>query len=844
LPHGGHHEKRVIKTLLLGEDAGRLRAIKEALEEYDDKLIVDTESRTGDAIDSLRLGEYDTLVACCGVKHPTVAGLLKASAKLRRTPVVIFSCDSDGASILRAFKMGVRDYVLDEGSSGYKALAARVRLTSETWRDSMRDSVTLQLLNAVNEAKNPVDSVESALTILNELTGAEALAIRLRNKGDYPYYATKGFPQSHVELESSLLKPGEAAVLDCMCGHVIQGRSESDRPFYTPAGSFWTGSSTRLAKELGAESSKLLCRANCLKEGYESLALIPLRNGDEVIGLLQVNDRREGFMTVRLVSFLEELASGISLAMTKADAERTLRESEELFRKLIENTNDPISISVDNVIVYANKRRAELSGYKDPSKLIGRRRDEFADGEDAEKLRDMFGEQSNSIEQPNRYEYKMKTHSGGTIYVEASYTPIVFHGQNAAINILRDVTESRKYQEKIAALHSHAAALASAEDLKSIVKTTLDACQKALGFNFLAFLVVKDDDLVTIGNRGVKPPRNILPLNGKGITVKAVHEKQSILVNDVRGSADFLRGTLSSQSELATPVVVAGEVVAIINVEDNHRDAFTDMDRVLLETLASHVATAMYRLRHLEEDAKAQEARTRDLLESANRVTAMVQHDMRGPLQTIKSASFLINADPKKAAMLTQTIDQSVDYATKILDDLKNNTTPVKLQQTLVNLKDIVEDRVNLLNRGENIKVKTVFETEFLAATVDPERIRRVLDNLLKNAVEAMPNGGRLNVNVGKRGDNAVIEVKDTGAGIPPEVMANLFTPFYSGKKGGTGLGLAFSKQAVEAHGGKIQVKTKVGKGTTFRVLIPLTAQKNEEPIGPGKIPKPKSRAP
>jgi PAS domain S-box-containing protein len=844
LPKEGRSQTRVIKALLVGEDAKSLNALKTALEGLDDKLLVEVDSKPDKVIESLFVGKYDTIVACCSIKNPAVAKLLKASEKLRNIPVVVFSCDSDGVSMLKAFKMGVRDYVLDNGPPTYKALVARIRMTSEAWRDSRRDSVTLQLLNAVNEAKTPVESVEAVLSIIKELTGADALAIRLRSKGDYPYYATKGFPKSHITLESSLLKPDEATVLDCMCGHVIQGRSDPNRPFYTASGSFWTGSSTRLAQQLGEEAPKLLCRANCLKEGYESLALIPLRNGDEVIGLLQVNDRRSGYMTLRLVSFLEELASGVSLALTKADAERTLRESEELFRKLIENTNDPISISVDNVIVYANKRRAELSGYSDPAKLVGRRRDEFAEEDDAEMIRAMAKNHAEGIETPTRYEYKMKARGGGTLYVEASYTPIIFHGQNAGINILRDVTESRKYQEKIVALHSHAAALASANDIKSIIKTTLDAGQKVLGFKFLAFLMVEDSALVTVGSRGASPPRTLLPLDGKGITVRAALEKQSVLVNDLRGNPDFVMGTSNSLSELATPVIVSGETVAVINVENTRINAFTDIDRVLLETLASHVATAMYRLKHMEEDAKAQAARTRDLLESANRVTAMVQHDMRGPLQTIKSASFLINADPKKAAMLTQMIDQSVDYAMKMLDDLKNNTTPVKLQQTLVNLKDIVEDRVGLVNKGESIKVRTKFETEFLAATVDPERIRRVLDNLLRNAVEAMPEGGTLTVNVSKQGDNAVVEVKDTGVGIPPEMMENLFTPFYSGKKGGTGLGLAFSKQAVEAHGGRIQVKTKVGKGTVFRILLPLTSQKNDAPAGPGKIPKPKSRAP
>ena len=104
---------------------------------------------------------------------------------------------------------------------------------------------------------------------------------------------------------------------------------------------------------------------------------------------------------------------------------------------------------------------------------------------------------------------------------------------------------------------------------------------------------------------------------------------------------------------------------------------------------------------------------------------------------------------------------------------------------------------------------------------LDPGKIRRVLDNLVSNAVDAMPRGGGLWVTAERAGDEAVVRVRDSGEGIPDAVMENMFKPFNTSKAGGTGLGLPFCRMAVRAHGGRIDVETELGAGTTFTVSLP-----------------------
>ncbi|MBC7316914.1 MAG: response regulator, partial [Chloroflexi bacterium] len=103
----------------------------------------------------------------------------------------------------------------------------------------------------------------------------------------------------------------------------------------------------------------------------------------------------------------------------------------------------------------------------------------------------------------------------------------------------------------------------------------------------------------------------------------------------------------------------------------------------------------------------------------------------------------------------------------------------------------------------------------------NPSELRRVISNLILNAVDAMPEGGTLTIQTGREGDWNWVRVTDTGVGIPPEVAAHLFTPFFT-TKGGTGLGLTVSKAIVQRHGGEISFESAPGHGTTFCVRLPV----------------------
>jgi PAS domain S-box-containing protein len=154
---------------------------------------------------------------------------------------------------------------------------------------------------------------------------------------------------------------------------------------------------------------------------------------------------------------------------------------------------------------------------------------------------------------------------------------------------------------------------------------------------------------------------------------------------------------------------------------------------------------------------------------------------------------------------------------------------PAPVQLKMASLNDIVEKTLELLrpeieNRG--VTVKTKLARNLTATPVDATQLQQVLVNLVKNASQAMTTGGTLTLQTGENSDSVWVSVTDTGGGIPQEQINRIFEPFYTTKKKGSGLGLMIVQRIVRAHNGRIELESHVGRGTTFRVWLPLHERK------------------
>ena len=206
----------------------------------------------------------------------------------------------------------------------------------------------------------------------------------------------------------------------------------------------------------------------------------------------------------------------------------------------------------------------------------------------------------------------------------------------------------------------------------------------------------------------------------------------------------------------------------------------------------------------------------------------MVGHDIRNPLQAITSDLYLIEDELKNNPNCTSediaesiaSINENIAYINKIVSDLQDYTRTLTVNPTDINLKNLFSGMSNLIPPS-NIELHLVVPKELTIKT-DAMYLKRVMTNLMINAVQAMPDGGKLTISATVEAGRVLISVSDTGVGIPEEIKPNLFKPMFTTKSKGQGLGLAVVKRLVEALAGSVSVESQVGRGTTFTVSLPL----------------------
>jgi len=208
----------------------------------------------------------------------------------------------------------------------------------------------------------------------------------------------------------------------------------------------------------------------------------------------------------------------------------------------------------------------------------------------------------------------------------------------------------------------------------------------------------------------------------------------------------------------------------------------------------------------------------------------MVGHDIRNPLQAIANDAYLAKTDlalmpegEAKEGMKESLggIEKNVEYINKIVQDLQDFARPLNPHAEETDLKLIIDDLLSKNSWPENVKINVKVEPEASKVMADSAYINRIMYNLVNNAVQAMPQGGKLTIQVCKEPNDVVITVKDTGVGIPEDVKSKLFTPMFTTKAKGQGFGLAVIKRMTEALGGTVTFESQEGKGTTFMVRLP-----------------------
>ncbi len=206
-------------------------------------------------------------------------------------------------------------------------------------------------------------------------------------------------------------------------------------------------------------------------------------------------------------------------------------------------------------------------------------------------------------------------------------------------------------------------------------------------------------------------------------------------------------------------------------------------------------------------------------------LAGMVGHDLRNPLTSIKNAAYYLNRkrgtqmDAKEKAMF-EVIDKSVEHANKIIANLLDYSKEIRLEIEECTPKSLIDYVLLMTQIPPGIKIHDETQDQ-PTMWADSNQMERVFLNLIKNAIDAMPNGGKLNISSQQVGDNVEFIFTDTGVGMTEQTKTKMFMPLFTTKAQGMGFGLAICKRIVEAHGGKIAVESTLGSGTKFTISLP-----------------------
>jgi PAS domain S-box-containing protein len=239
--------------------------------------------------------------------------------------------------------------------------------------------------------------------------------------------------------------------------------------------------------------------------------------------------------------------------------------------------------------------------------------------------------------------------------------------------------------------------------------------------------------------------------------------------------------------------------------------------------------------KHLEElvEEKTRQLRDAERLSAIGQTAGMVGHDIRNPLQSIIGELYLAKgeleslpeSDTKKSLEETViTIEEQASYINKIVTDLQDFAKPLKPCNEETNLETILQSVISSMEFPENIELTYAFKEGFPKFKADTAYVKRILTNLFSNAVQAMPNGGKLVFNASHENGSVVINVEDTGVGITEEAKLKLFQPLFTTKSKGQGFGLAVCKRLVEAMNGTISFDSEEGRGTRFTIKLPASS--------------------
>jgi PAS domain S-box-containing protein len=502
--------------------------------------------------------------------------------------------------------------------------------------------------------------------------------------------------------------------------------------------------------------------------------------------------------------------------------EEQYREALETLNRIYENMSDVIGFfDLEGNIKYVSPSIERLTGYR-VEQIQGKRFLELFVPEDVPNITNTLHKVVNT-RVGSKTECRISNLERKNIWAEVIINPS-YDLENKLSGIvfsIRDISDRKLYEEELKASEEKFRTLV--ESMSDIV-FILDRQQRYIGVFGQWLKLYKTSPEVFLG----KTAREIL-----GDEAARVHEEANLKalqgenvtyewsMKTSEGKTLYFQTSLSplrdSKGNIIGVVGVGRDITKLKEAEEKLQEYTRNLEKILEE-----------RTRQLRESER---------LAAIGEATMMVGHDLRNPLQAIINNVYIIKSKfldklPKKARSILERegleeilkrIENEINYMNKIVRDLQDYSKPITPKYGRIRLTQMIERILSQIVPPEKIAVrKNIYVEEIVC---DEMLLERVLYNIILNAVQAMPEGGTLTITGEKSDGNIILSVEDTGVGIPENILPKLFTPFFTTKAKGQGLGLAICKRFIEVLNGKIDVASEVGKGSKFTITIPLPTQ-------------------
>ncbi len=554
----------------------------------------------------------------------------------------------------------------------------------------------------------------------------------------------------------------------------------------------------------------------------------------------------------------------------RRDAEKALRQSQQQYEELVNSVNcivweaDALSLK----FTFVNRQAEQILGYpveqwlSDPNFWADHILPDDRDWAVAYCL-DAIKQQ-----RPHQFEYRMITADGRVVWMRDVVTVVIEQGRVKTLRgILIDITERKRaeealreaellaineYERLLDRIASLAQTFGAARDLTTIFRALRDFADVSVPCNGI-FVSLYDAErnlrtAVYVWSEGEEIEASSLPSLPMTDSPhsRAVATNKIIMTNDFQSTIEGQptvsignqKNPRTPRSSLVVPMTVMGRTLGAIEVQSPASAAFKDTHATALRMAANLAAVAIENVRLFERERQRVEREAEaEKMRSLGQLAAGVAHDFNNSLAAILGRTQLLlrNVTDEKQQRSLQVIETASLDAAETVRRIQTFARRAPGEQlSFISVAKLISDAIQLTRtrweddaRAHGLRYDIGFTPAYEGRDeieASPSEMREVLVNLIFNALDAMPDGGRIDITELKNDGFIVIEVRDTGRGVAPALRERIFEPFFTTKgPQGSGLGLAVSYGIIHRHTGTIEVDSEIGQGTTFTIRLPHT---------------------